>query len=466
MKRFISIFLIMVLLLTGCSSKNTNTSEIAVTADSSVASNDTGKEVIDDNVTNTNSIEDENQSKIESFSGLDDPDLLRYMEDDVYTKLIDDLDSNEYFVENVTAIYLSKEYIEELQYNSQSNIYFGYTLSELDEVFQGKKYVFTLGDDNTTVVKEMEVIEETSYYEMLKNVAIGTGVILFCVTVSVVTAGSAPAVSLIFAASAKTATEFAISGALISGATAGIITGYQTGDLAAGLDAGLMSASEAFKWGAISGAVAGGASEAFALKGATANGLTMNEAATIQKETKWSKDFIKQFSSTDDYAVVVENAKKGGLSLVEVENIWKNSKYPVDVLKMIKSTEEGAIYIDQAGLTATTVNGQAALIREIDLAYESELGGEMVTNLERMRKGYAAIDPATGQAYDLHHIGQTIDSPLAILTKAEHTAGENYGILHDPNIANGQGVHSQMSKAAWDKQRKEFWTNLAELVKP
>lgn len=59
---------------------------------------------------------------------------------------------------------------------------------------------------------------------MLKNVAIGTGVILVCVTVSAVTAGAgAPAISLIFAASAKTGTIMALSSAGFGGFTAGVV---------------------------------------------------------------------------------------------------------------------------------------------------------------------------------------------------------------------------------------------------
>ena len=123
------------------------------------------------------------------FSGMNDPNLLRYTEDTIYENLVATLDSDEYFVENVSAVYISQEYIDELAYNSQANIYFGYTLQELAEQFQGKKYIFTLGDDGSTIVTEFEEYDDT-YDRALKNVAIGTGVILVCVTVSVVTAGT------------------------------------------------------------------------------------------------------------------------------------------------------------------------------------------------------------------------------------------------------------------------------------
>lgn len=165
------------------------------------------------------------RNHIPEFTGLDAPDLLRYVEDSVYADLISQLNSDDYFVENVSTVYYSKEYLEELSYNSQENIYFGYTLSELDEQFHGAKFVFDLGDNGQTVVHEFEEYDDT-YDKVIKNVAIGTGVVLICVTVSVVSSGvGAPAVSAIFAASAKTGTAFALSSGTISGVTVGVVKG-------------------------------------------------------------------------------------------------------------------------------------------------------------------------------------------------------------------------------------------------
>lgn len=41
------------------------------------------------------------------FSGMNDPALLQYIEDDLYEGLVSTLDSEEYFVENVQAVYIS-----------------------------------------------------------------------------------------------------------------------------------------------------------------------------------------------------------------------------------------------------------------------------------------------------------------------------------------------------------------------
>ena len=352
------------------------------------------------------------------FSGMNDPNLLRYTEDTIYEGLVSALDSEEYFVENVSAIYISQEYIDELAYNSQANIYFGYTLQELAEQFQGKKYVFTLGDDGTTIVTEFEDYDDT-YDRALKNVAVGTGVILVCVTVSVVTGGlGAPAVSMIFAASAKTGTIMALSGGAMGGLSAGIVTGMQTGDMDAALKAVALAGSEGYKWGAISGAVSGGIGQTIALKGSTMNGLTMNEAAAIQRE----------------------------------------SKYPLDVIKQFKSMEQYEICRD-AGLKAVTVNGKTSLVRAIDLDYVDELGR---TNLQRMKQGLAAIDPNSGVSYELHHIGQKAESTLAILTKAEHMQGGNNAIWHEFGVASE--VHSASTQSMWLTQKQTYWKQLAVVM--
>ncbi len=71
---------------------------------------------------------------VPEFATLDDPELLLYMQDGIYADLEAEL-GEDYVIENVTATYVpfvSDEYGQELAYNSQENVYFGYTLSELD----------------------------------------------------------------------------------------------------------------------------------------------------------------------------------------------------------------------------------------------------------------------------------------------------------------------------------------------
>lgn len=347
------------------------------------------------------------------FSGLDDENLQRYIKDTLYTALVEDLNSDQYYVENVDTKYISKEYLKELTANSKENIYFGYTLSALEQQFQGTKYVFTVGEDGHTIVHAFEDYDDT-YDQVVQNVAIGTGVILVCVTVSAVTGGVAPAVSMVFAVSAKTAAELAVSGGVIGGSMAGISTAIRTGDVSKAIDAAALGGSKGFKWGAIGGAVMGGAGELSVLRGATRNGLTMNEAATVQRDAKYPLEIIRRFKSMDEY------------------NIYK-----------------------EAGLEVKLVNGKNALVRPIDLTIRD---GNGLTNLERMKKGLAALD-AEGNPYELHHVAQEPDGILAILTRAEHRGEGSFSKLHD--LMRGSDVDHD---SGWTREREDFWKSLAKTL--
>ena len=391
MKRLICIILVFAMLLSGCA--------------------------VQPQKNNESDISTIKQIEEMKFDSLDDEQLHEYIEDLIYSETVNSLNSSEYFVENVSTVYISKEYLDEISYNSQENIYFGYTLSQLDELFQGTRYVFTLDNTGQTTVQELQEIKDETSKEFIKDVAIGAGVILICVTVSIVTYGAgAPAVSLIFAASAKTATTMALSSAAFGGVAAGVVKGIETGDVDEALKAAALASAEGFKWGAISGAIVGGSSEAFLLKSATKSGLTMNEAALIQMDSNLPIDVISQIHSMDEYLV------------------YKN-----------------------AGLKPVMVNGKTALIQNIDLNYVSNLpDGTEVTNLVRMQKGYAPLDPTTGKAYQLHHIGQKADGTLAVLTESQHQG--NSAIL---NIF---GKDSEIIRSEFSNTRKEFWKYLGKFV--
>lgn len=201
-----------------------------------------------------------------SFTSLSDPSLLQYTEDYIYADLVARFDSEDYIIEGVDAVYVSEEYLEEVAYNSKANIYFGYTLEELDAQFQGTRYVFTLGENGETVVKEFAEYDD-AYDRAIRNVAIGTGIILVCVTVSVVSGGiGAPAaVSMIFSSAAKTGAIYAASSGTISAVAAATITGIQTKDFEETMKAAALAGSESFKWGAITGVIAGGAAKSVEL---------------------------------------------------------------------------------------------------------------------------------------------------------------------------------------------------------
>lgn len=387
------------------------------------------------------------------FDSLEDTDFKYYIEDTIYDDIISQLNSDEYFVENVEAKYISKEYLEELEYNSKENIFFGFTLSELEEQFQGTKYIFTLDDNGNTVFREFESYDDI-YDQVVKNVIIGTGVILICVTVSIISDGaSIPAISTIFAASAKSATGFALSSGVFSGVSAAVVKGIETKEFDEAVKAGIVEGSEEFKWGAIGGAIEGGLGETFALHRATANGLTMNEAARIQQESKLPIEIIGKLKSEKEYHLYKEKGLPNGLKLNEAVQIIKDSKLSFDVVKNIHSLDEYNIY-KNAGLQAEKINGKYSLIQKINLDYVDKKGQ---TNRQRILNNQSPLDE-DGIAYELHHIGQANDAPLAILTKDQHMKRGNNTILHwkkDSVVNHGH---------EWNKTVHDFWKNYLDAV--
>ena len=132
----------------------------------------------------------------------------------------------------------------------------------------------------------------------------------------------------------------------------------------------------------------------------------------------------------------------------EAAIIQADSNLPMDVISQLHSMDEYLVY-KEAGLKPVMVNGRVALVQNIDLNYVSQLpDGTEVTNLVRMQRGYAPLDPATGKAYQLHHIGQKADGTLAVLTEAQHQG--NSAIL---NIADKA---SEIDRPGFGNTRKEF----------
>ena len=399
MKRILSILMVAVFMLTGCARDSSSVEDVSTLDNFSIV------------------------ETAPQFLTLDDPDLLTYIEDSTYMQLIDKLDSDELFIEHVDAIYLSKEYLEEVEYNSLENVFFGYTLSELDQLFEGTKYIFNVDEDGNTTVEEYQELED-GMNSVLKDLAIGTGVILFCVTVSAVSGGlGAPAVSMIFAASAKGGAIAGLTGGAFSAVSAGVVEGFKTKSWDNALDAALVNGADGFKWGVIVGAITGGVKETTnyakamsALKGVELNGLTMQQAAAIQMESGYPVSIIKQFNSMEQY------------------NICK-----------------------QSGLTCKMVNGKAALVRDIDLDYIDEVTGK--TNLQLMEDGKAPFD-SSGIKYELHHVGQKTDSPLAILTQAEHRQNGNDSLWHILT----DGIENPSSQPQWQHTKQSFWKSYAKIV--
>lgn len=427
MRKLLSVLLVLSVLLTGCtfvdtaqtniSSESTSISSSEITYSTTVETTTETESISTDSSTvaqpSSSRVDDylDKQARNMNFRSMSDPKLLDFMEGVLYSHLVDDLGKN-ICIDNVRAIYLSQEYIDELTYNSKENVFFGYTLKELDSQFQGQTYSFTV-ENGETVVKARAPYDDT-YDKMIRNVAIGTGVILICVTITIVTYGAgASAACAIFAAAAEGGAIGGLSGAL-GGAVTGVLTGVQTGDWEKAKKEGALAASEGYKFGAITGAIISGVGEAAGLYDVSrVTKLSMDQVAVIQRESKLPLSLIKEFKTFEQYEIIRDS-----------------------------------------GLYGKVINGQQAIVRDIDLEYVKD----GMTNLQRMQKGLAPLDPTTDLPYELHHMGQTQDATIAILTQEEHRGAGRHAIWHDL-ISESQVDHGNV----WTTQKRAFWKAFALL---
>ena len=406
MKRITSLLLILIMLftMTSCGNNTVITISSDTAGETKNPSIENDSSVIESAVNQISENSSENNDDIltvnevddlSHIKNLNDPILLQYMEDSISAKLAGSFTNEDYIIENVSAIYYSKEYLEELAYNSQSNIFFGYTLEELDDQFGDSRYIFTLGDNGETVVEPFEDYDDT-YDRVIKNVAIGTGVILICVTVSVVTAGTAAApVSLIFAASAKSATTMALSSGMISAVVTGTIKGIQTGDFSEAIKAGSLAGSESFKWGAIFGAISGALTETNALRNAS-------KVAENTENATHAIDSIPSWKASEETALNLYGGKAqvSYISGTEVPYGTPGAVRP----DIVRQTEKGileAIEVKNYDLASSANRNELynVLIREI---------GERVKNLPSGTTQRIVLD-VTGRQFSSQLIKQVME---------------------------------------------------------
>lgn len=250
MRRIIARILAISMLLTGCTVTSEQNQQEYPTSSENIYI----PEVVEEEITTP------------TFKTMESEGLLEYVEDTIYTNLVDNLDSEEFFIEEVSTRYVSKDYLDESKYNSLENIFFGYNINDLNKEFLGSKFVFTLDENGNTTVLPMETIDSNTYEQVIKNVAVGSGVILVSVSVALVTKNLPASISagktvrLVFtvsSAGAKAGTVLALQSAGVAASISGFIEAMRTGDIEQIKESMLLAASEGFKFGAIGGVVTG-----------------------------------------------------------------------------------------------------------------------------------------------------------------------------------------------------------------
>lgn len=257
--------------------------------------------------------------------GLTEEETVAFAEKAIEEAVKLNLGSDNIIVDVDTQL-VSKEYLHSLLANSKENIYFGFTDSQLQEMFGNTMVVFMLDENGKTTVVPYE--EYTNpYAPVLRDVAIGAAVILVCVTVSIATAGGAtPVVHAVFAAAAKGGAIGGLSGALIKGTTSAVVTAVQTGDIQQSMDAFIINGANGFKTGAIIGAATAGVSKAISIM---TSGIPSWRESELAAQEQFGGNSQVAYSNRQPVPYGYENStrpdlvrklKDGTLEALEVKN--------------------------------------------------------------------------------------------------------------------------------------------------
>ncbi len=390
MKKMISIVLIIIISFSGCTA---------------ISMGDEASNVSD-------ALEKLNNSELtpKKASSLNDAYFLKQVEDTMYLDLINDSDLSDYLVVDIDTKYVSKEYLEEVSYNSKENIYFGYTLSELYDEFGNEGFSFTLGESGETEVKKFEPYDDT-YDKTITRIAIGAGVILVCVTLSAIAADvGASSISVILSASAETAADFAVSQGVLTAVTVAAEEFINSGDLEKVKKLAADKGSESFMWGAVAGALSRG------------------------------KDSLD--NTKDDAITENEN--------VDEKHLQKDLKYPIELIRRITSMEQVQYLLD-SGIVPDMIGGRIALVRPID--YEQIDEATNKTNIELMREGSAPLDP-NGKQYLAIPIGNIDHYVFIVFTEEEYQSDLMLKIVN--------AYDNITDKDSYDTLKSEFWKNMAD----
>ena len=129
-----------------------------------------------------------------------------------------------------------------------------------------------------------------------------------------------------------------------------------------------------------------------------------------------------------------------------------------EIVNALRSEEEAEIYI-RAGLCEARVGGRPALVQpRIDPDYVmpewwvNKYGERWRgwSNSDLMGEGYPPHDE-NGDPYELLHIGQLTNSPLAELTWAQHHEDGNYAILHTFDD------YSDIDRSTFEDEKAAHW---------
>lgn len=170
-----------------------------------------------------------------------------------------------------------------------------------------------------------------------------------------------------------------------------------------------------------------------------------------------TKETIEQHTpESSNAAESTFKEKLEGLTEQEKNKIKEKTGWSDKIVDAIRTKEEAQIYMD-AGLVESEINGKPALLQpRIDGQACNEPKWPDWSNEELAEEGYPPRDK-NGRPYELHHIGQNPDSPLAELTYEQHHSDGNFKVLHTFD-------ESSIDRGQFNKERKEYWSERSKTL--
>ena len=169
MRKIIAAICICMMVFTGCTYGITNESNEGNTENLYNSTEDlteleTDAEIVNDDIDDYSEYLPTTEPDFSEIN-LSDGRLTDYLEDSLMAGLEEDFGDDNFIIKEIEMKYISKEYIDEIEFNSNNNVWFGYNISELEEKFKDTPYVFSLSDDGETIVKPLEGYDDTYDYE-------------------------------------------------------------------------------------------------------------------------------------------------------------------------------------------------------------------------------------------------------------------------------------------------------------
>ena len=190
------------------------------------------------------------------------------------------------------------------------------------------------------------------------------------------------------------------------------------------------------------------------------------KSATKNENGRWLVDADEPIPEDRRAGRTVKRKENGekhihakGTSYMDVQEYIKKRKLFTAAVRPFIRTLEEAKYYTKHYYHEICWDGQPGLIVDIVPEYFSEIHGK--TNRELILEGKSPVvageDDNFFLVWDIHHVGQRIDSPFAMIPSNIHNGAKTSKIFHQGK-ANDDDLHTK--EFEWQKQL--FWRNYLE----